>query len=241
MSLTGNICYSGNGDVWHGYADILVKRCAVKIGTEVNEEDESYEPSPKKMRTENFEDEDSDDDSLNVKIQKDAFTCKSLSQLLSQTIVNAFAEVNKNQELSSSYIPSFFADSKTIRIIMYNCGSDSLVLTDSLDMFIHDRGKTILDVTTILSVWYALNFENNIDESDELFPKFKMLYQKSNFKDQTGERFETYSKKCTKPMTEAGENKDIQLFISVETLTTSSTFVLHVIEKSHSLLSHANS
>lgn len=234
--------------MWHGYADILVGRCSIKVGTADDKKERSGEALLKKMRTEGSGDDESSTsdelyscDSLDVEVKNDTFNSgNTMSNVLSQTIVNAFAEVNKNPEFSRSYIPSFYANSEAIRITMYNCGLDSLILSDNLDIFIRDQGKTILDITTILSVWYALNFESYIDESDELFPKFEMLYQKSTFKEKAGKKFEKYSKKCTKPMTEAGGSKDIHLYISLESLITSSASVLHVIEKSRSLLSHTD-
>ena len=209
-----------------------MKRFVVKIGSEENEVDGSGEPLAKKMKTGDFGDDESsssDEDSL-VEVKKDAFTSNTMSQILSQTIVNAFAEVSKNKVLSNSYIPSFVASSKALRITMYNCGLDSLILSDNLSIFINDQKKqTILNVATILSVWYALNFESYIDK----IPKFEKLYQKSNFKKLAGEKFEIYEKRCTKPMTEAEGNKNIEM-----TVYEFPSALLPVLERGRSLLHH---
>jgi hypothetical protein len=239
VNILYDLCLLGNGEVWHGHADILVNRSTVKIGTEDNKEDGSCEPPSKKMKTGDFENDEnstSDDETL-VEVKKDAFTSKAVSQVLSQRIVNAFSEVNKNQELSSSYIPSFFASSQAIRIALYNCESDSLILSDNMKIFMYVNSEIVLDVTTVLSVWYALNFESHIDKNSKLFPKFEGVYRRSNFKEQAGKKFEVYDKKCTKPMTEAVGNKDIEFNLSFYYTPDS---ILPLIEESRSLLSHAN-
>ncbi|XP_060560628.1 uncharacterized protein LOC132720493, partial [Ruditapes philippinarum] len=130
-----------HGDVWHGHADILVKGSVVKVVSEENdsdEEDGSSEPLQKKMRTESIEDDESSesgenyDSSVEKGEKKNGISDHALSQILAQTIVNAFAEVNNNQKLFSSFIPSLIATSKVIRITMYNCKLDSLIMTDDL-------------------------------------------------------------------------------------------------------------
>ena len=194
-----------------------MKRCVVKIVTEDDKDDGSGEPPQKKMKTVGSEDGDSSSSDEHhicesqVEVKKDVFSCNAVSQILSQTIVNAFAEVNKNEELNSSFIPLFIASSKAIRVMMYNCELDSLILSDNLNIFMHDNQvKTILNVTTILSVWYALNFESCIDNSN------KHLLCKSNFKEQAGNKFGIYKENCTKPMTETIVDKDVELIVSIE-------------------------
>jgi hypothetical protein len=54
-----------------------------------------------------------DSDSV-VEVKKDAINIHAVSQVLAQTIINAFAEVKKNKILSSSFIPSFIATSKLL-------------------------------------------------------------------------------------------------------------------------------
>ena len=117
----------------------------------------------------------------------------AVSQILAQTIVNAFAEVKKNEMLSSCFIPSFIATTRVIRITMYNCELDSLIMTDNLNIFINDKDKDILelDVSTILSIWYALNFKNYYDKSSKLYPEFKMVHVESNFKEKAGKKLKS--------------------------------------------------
>ncbi|XP_060606107.1 uncharacterized protein LOC132758449 isoform X2 [Ruditapes philippinarum] len=212
----------GNGDVWHGYDDILVNRCLVKIGTEDNKVDGIDEPED-----ESGEEESSTSDECYVSdsvVKNDAKGYQTMSQALAQTIVNAFSEVNKNSELSCSFIPSFIATCKDIRITMYNSGFDSLIMSSNMKIFMSHDNKTILNISTILSVWYALNYDNFFDkvvEGDELFPQFhsEILYKKSNFKEQAGEMYEIYKEKCTKPMTETKRDQDVVFKISTESFT----------------------
>ncbi|XP_060607090.1 uncharacterized protein LOC132759346 [Ruditapes philippinarum] len=134
------------------------------------------------MRTESIGDVSSSSDEfydsgIVAEVQKYAINDQAVSQVLAETIVNAFSEVNKNRMLSSSFIPSFIATSKDIRIIMYNCELDSLIMLDDLKIFIYDevKGKNTLNVSTILSIWYALNFENYFNRSTSLFPEFEYM------------------------------------------------------------------
>jgi hypothetical protein len=147
-----------------------VKRSVVKLEKRAYKEDGSGEPQHKKMRTECIGDVSSSSYEFydSIEEQKDAISGHAVSQVLAQTIVNAFSEVNKNRMLSSSFIPSFIATSKDIRIIMYNCELDSLIMSDDLKMFIYDDviGKNTLNVSIFLSIWYALNFENYFEHFD---------------------------------------------------------------------------
>ena len=198
--------------MWHGYADILVNRSVVKVTSEDDEENGRGEPLQKSMRTGSIGDDESSTSDEEyvcdspVEVKQNAITSQAMSQILSQTIVNAFAEVNKDQELSNYFIPSFIVTSQVIRVTMYNCGLDYLLLSDDLDLFIYDEGKVTLNVTTILNLWYALNFENYFDKRSELFPKCHT----SNFKEQAGKRYKVYNEECTKPMTEAGRSNEIK-------------------------------
>ncbi|XP_060599655.1 uncharacterized protein LOC132753228 [Ruditapes philippinarum] len=156
-----------NPDVWHGHADILVKRSVVKVVSEENdsnEEDGSSKQLQKKMRTESIEDDESSesgedyDSSVEKGEKMNAISDHALSQILAQTIVNAFAEVSNNQKLFSSFIPSFIATSKVIRITMYNCKLDSLIMTDYLDIFKVIGPKRVLNLSTIFKYLVCLEF-----------------------------------------------------------------------------------
>ena len=140
--MTVNIV--GNSLVWHGYADIFVKRSIVKIAENSNEDtlDDSYEsseelgsgePSRKRRRTDSLGDDSSSDESsigstIEVK-KRDIDNQSALSQALAQTIVNAFCVANENNSFSNSFIPSFIATNRKVRICMYNCEQDVLFLT----------------------------------------------------------------------------------------------------------------
>lgn len=134
---------------------------------------------------------------------------RAVSQVLAQTIVNAFSEVNMNSTLSSCFIPSFLATSRAIRLIMYNCDLDSLIMSEDLKLFIVENNQVSLDVSTILSIWNALNFQNNFDKTKSLSPEFQAIHHKSNFREQAGKKFGIYKEKCTKPMTESKAFVDV--------------------------------
>ena len=192
------------------------------LGFKHNEGDGSREPMRKKVRTNSIEDYNSSNISDSIdEVRKDAIGYRAMSQALAQTIVNAFSEVNNDRKLSSSFIPSFIATAKVIRITMYNCESDSLIMSGDLKIFVYED-KTILNVSTILSIWYALNFENyfdKVDQDTELLEKFKMLYKKSNFKEKAGKMYQLYNEKCTKPMTEKQREHGVEFVISGDSFT----------------------
>ena len=102
---------------------------------------------------------------------------------------------------------------------MYNCELDSLIMTGDLKIFDRDEGNTTLNVSTILSIWYALNFQNYFDKSNIPFPEFERVHIKSNFKEQAGKKLAIYTQKCTKPMTEAEGNDDDDFKVSLEYLS----------------------
>jgi hypothetical protein len=94
-------------------------------------------------------------------------------------------------------------------------------MSDDLKIFIYDevKGKNTLNVSTILSIWYALNFENYFDRSTSVFPEFETVHVKSKFKKQAGKKFKIYNEKCTKPMIEAEAYVDVDFTISGAHLT----------------------
>jgi hypothetical protein len=167
-------CFPGNGDVWHGDADILVNRSVVKVG----DNNVSGEPVRKKMRrTDSMGDDETENSSSDESHVSDSVVetigCRATSQILAQTIVNAFTEVNTERKLANSFIPSFIATSEVIRITMYNCGLESLIMSADLDIFKYDQDKTTLNVSTILNVWYALNFNNYFDKRMNSFQNLR--------------------------------------------------------------------
>ena len=99
---------------------------------------------------------------------------KTLSQVLAQTIVNAFLQVKMNPCLKNYFIPSFLASGKHVTIHMYRPFDDTL-LTQAGAMPIITKGE--LNSHTILCIWLALNMLNfprsfpEQDDQSEFFPK----------------------------------------------------------------------
>ena len=105
---------------------------------------------------------------------------KTLSQVLAQTICNAFLQVKLNPYLSTGryFIPSFLASEKYVTIHMYRPCDDSL-LTQAEAMPLVVEG--MFNHQTILCIWMALNMLN----FPRAFPKQEdetFFYPKSNFK-----------------------------------------------------------
>jgi hypothetical protein len=94
-------------------------------------------------------------------------------------------------------------------------------MTDDLNIFMRakDQVNTTLNVSTILSVWYALNFQNYFDKSNDPFPEFEMVHVKSDFKGHAGQKLAIYEEKCTKPMTEAEGYIDEKFIFSSQCLS----------------------
>ena len=104
----------------------------------------------------------------------------TLSQVLAQTIVNAFYQVNEHPELQGRFIPTFLASEKYVTIHMYNPTLDVL-LTQQKAMPLWVAGER-LDYATILALWIALNmhrFSKGLPNDSEDFES--SLYRKSNF------------------------------------------------------------
>ena len=203
---------SGNGDVWHGYADILVKRSVVKIAYKTDDGDGSGEPLNKRRRTESTEDEEDafSDESCEFEnideVKKDVIDSHTLSQGLAQTIVNAFCEAKKDSALSNLFIPSFITTGQNLKICMYNCDIDRLVMTKNLDLFlVEDHGSVpFLNLKTIMCLWYVLNFDiafDTMEPESEALLEFLKKYYKSNFEELAGHQYSAYKENCTKPMT----------------------------------------
>ncbi|MCG8048303.1 MAG: hypothetical protein N0E48_22250, partial [Candidatus Thiodiazotropha endolucinida] len=79
---------------------------------------------------------------------------KTLSQVLAQTITNAFLQVKLHPYLINQFIPSFLANNKYVTIHMYNPNED-ILLTQGQAMPIISSNK--LNNDTVLSIWLALN------------------------------------------------------------------------------------
>jgi hypothetical protein len=195
---------SGNGSVWHGFADLFVDKSIVKVA-EVT--DDTDEPIEKRRKYDNYDD-DSDsgrsfESNSEFKVKRDCIGAKDISQGLAQTIVNAFCEVQKNVTLKNTFIPSFIISYKYIKIAMYYCELDRLILTPDLRLLVKLDAiqEPFLDFSTILTVWFALNFEIFVDKQEI----FEEVMPVSNFQKLAGSRLPFYKNLCCKPMVEKVE------------------------------------
>ena len=130
---------------------------------------------------------------------------KTLSQVLAQTIVNAFLQVKVNPYLSGYFIPSFLASDKHVTIHMYR-PFDETLLTQAEAMPIITNGE--LHSNTILCIWLALNmlnFPRGFPEQDDE----SEFYPKSNFAHFVGPKvLEIYNKDLQMPLRPlSNENK----------------------------------
>ena len=122
----------------------------------------------------------------------------TLSQVLAQTIVNAFYQVNEHPELQGRFIPTFLASEKYVTIHMYNPTSDVL-LTQQKAMPLWVAGER-LDYATILALWIALNmhrFSKGLPNDSEDFES--SLYRKSNFHALNKDNLRFYQKDIKRP------------------------------------------
>lgn len=195
--------------MWHGIADIVIHKSVVKVSAE-NYDDSDQEDSdniidlacglsPSKQRkTSNSESEDDSWTSVvEDKLQKSKYK-KLKSQALAQGIVNAFCEVKRDKSLHDKYLPSFLATDGYIRIILYNCSSDILLLSEKLPIWENtEDGDVELDTTTLLQVWLFLNFE----KFEKLAPDFVFEdIPSSKFKDVVNNVYSIYVDKVTTPL-----------------------------------------
>jgi hypothetical protein len=168
--------FSGNSKVWHGSADILIRHSKVKVVKHVPEEkdaDGCGEPTPQKISKDSEESTcTSDDYETDTSCVKAAYRDhymplgplklqtgvhnKDLSQVLAQTVVNAFIQNKKFPAFKEYFIPCFLASENCITIHMYNPFYD-ILLTHGESMSIFSQGK--LNIDTIFTVWMALNFD----------------------------------------------------------------------------------
>lgn len=181
---TSLLYFTGNTSVWHGQSDILVQKSIVKVDIEHVDE----EVARCTLADQNDEEADTLDCSNIV-------GPKSKSQAIAQTIVNAFVESSNDKSVYEKFVPSFLATEKHIRIILYNCKLDVLLLSDELPIW--ENGNTTLCMETMIFVWVALNnFVNKLDNSA------KHLLEKTSeckFKDVVGEAYQIYLHDVKRP------------------------------------------
>ncbi|CAC5404005.1 unnamed protein product [Mytilus coruscus] len=175
----------GNSLVWHGQADIFVARSVVKI---------ELEEALDNMSLKEDEEEESVEDSLNSSMAGESkVEVKTLSQAIAEAIVNAFCESQRNESLFDKFIPSFLATEKNIRIILYNCKFDKLLLSTEFPIW---DGKH-LNTKTMMQVWLTINYVEKMNN----LPCALDNSQESKFKEIVGEAYEIYLNSVTKPTT----------------------------------------
>lgn len=90
------------------------------------------------------------------------------------------------------------ATEEYIRIILYNCSSDILLLSEELPIWENtEDGDVELDTTTLLQVWLFLNFE----KFEKFAPDFVFEdIPSSKFKDVVHNVYSIYLDKVTRPL-----------------------------------------
>lgn len=121
---------------------------------------------------------------------------KNLSQVLSQTIVNAFLQVKLNPDLQGCFIPSFLASDKHVTIHMYNPTHDFLLTQEKAMPIWNTTEGEQFDDLTILSIWMALNMHNFSRSAEHL-----ELFEKSEFHSFLGpEKLSLYQNNLVMPL-----------------------------------------
>ena len=110
--------------------------------------------------------DESDDDSSFISFSTKNVRNKVKSQVISQAIVNAFYHADKNDALFNQFVPSFLVTEKTIRVVLYNCELDVLLLSTKMPIW-KKEGRPELDLMTLIRVWLALNYSGTMDKRSE--------------------------------------------------------------------------
>lgn len=192
----------GHKLVWHGVADIFLHKSVVKVSTEgyndcENDSDDTVGIScaspAKQRRTSSSESEEDNLTSIEEDIVQKTKKKKLQSIAIAQCIVNAFCVTKRDQTLYDRFIPSFLATEKYIRIILYNCSSDILLLSEKLPIW----KDTELDTQTLLQVWLFLNFETfEVLALDFIYEDMPS----SKFRDVVHDVYSIYTEKATRPL-----------------------------------------
>ena len=121
----------------------------------------------------------------------------TLSQILAQTVTNAFLQVKRKNQLKGYFIPSFLASDKFVTFHMYNPVADVLLTQSEAMPLWLPNGE--LNFTNILSIWMALHM-----------PQFSRccpyqgnqlnFHEKSHFRTLVGNKWRIYKKELTMPL-----------------------------------------
>ncbi|KAJ8320517.1 hypothetical protein KUTeg_002104 [Tegillarca granosa] len=202
----GSECFVDGGrnqEAWHGRADILLNHCTINVDTEADDGESETGEKPSKRQK---EEEISPEFSSNTEVKLDSNNYDdSLAQTLAMGIVNAFCEVKKDVSLSNKFIPSFSVTERHIRIIMYSCCLDILLLSEKLEIWEDEE----LNINTLLLVWFALNFDSFEMKVPE---QFLERSPQSDFKKCVGhEVYSVYISDMSKPLKEEIKSKKVSL------------------------------
>lgn len=187
-------------------ADIVLHKSVFKIATEAldNAEEESEDiedlacesPPTKKRKTTDLNEEDNLSSIIEVEFEKSRKN-KEKSQAIAQGIVNAFCEARRDKSLHNKFVPSFFVTEKNVRIILYNCAVDVLLLSEKLPIWKETEDDYSLNTNTLLQVWLFLNFE----KFETNIPGYLLEnIPSSQFKDVVKNVYPIYLKKVSRPL-----------------------------------------
>lgn len=94
-------------------------------------------------------------------------------------------------------MPSFFVTEKNVRIILYNCALDVLLLSEKLPIWKETEDDYSLNTNTLLQVWLFLNFE----KFETNIPGYLLEnIPSSQFKDVVKNVYPIYLKKVSRPL-----------------------------------------
>ena len=152
--------FTGSGETWHGYVDILLNNnVAVSVisDDEEHSDDDNPGPSAPKQLCRS-----SSSESLCKEVKHGRHNKGSLlnmnviDQIIAETITNAFAQINLTKALTGWLIPTFGCTVDQVVAFMYDPKSD--VLLQSMDIISCWRTEKTLDLTTVVFIWMLLNF-----------------------------------------------------------------------------------
>lgn len=258
--LSGNIrVWHGDADILLDHSVVKIELCTeTDVATEDYSSStlEYQEPPPKKTRLDSSGSGDAEcsrsgsevgeQETLLVEVKKgdnnympqgpkdinifDAKPIETLSQVLAQTIVNAFLQVKQKETVNNYFIPSFLASDKYVTIHMYNPVTDVLLTQGEAMALFREDGKHLLP-GSILSIWMALNMGFFSEYSP--FQALK-LYEKSLFHSLVPDHIlEIYKEELTMPL--GTQNRPYRIHVVDCEDTSSYVHIVRELDKLNSL------
>ena len=152
--------FTGSGETWHGYVDILLNNnVAVSVisDDEENSDDDNLGPSaPKQLCRSSSSVSLCEEDKHGRHNKGYLLNMNVIDQIIAETITNAFAQINLTKALTGWLIPTFGCTVDQVVAFMYDPKSD--VLLQSMDIISCWRAEKTLDLTTVVFIWMLLNF-----------------------------------------------------------------------------------